>query len=77
MNWGLLVFVLVLVFAFRSSSALASAYGIAVTATMAITAVLAAIVVRRLWALSGPVDAGDMGPLVVIHFIFLGANLLK
>lgn len=76
-NWGLLIGVIILVLAFRSSSALASAYGIAVTATMAITAVLAAVVVRRLWHWNAGLTALIMVPLIVIHVIFLGANLLK
>jgi KUP system potassium uptake protein len=46
-NWGLLIGVLALVLLFKNSSSLASAYGIAVTATMFITAVLAWFVVRR------------------------------
>lgn len=49
MNWALLAGVVWLVTMFRSSSALASAYGIAVTATMAITTTLAFVVARRLW----------------------------
>lgn len=45
-NWLLLVAVVTLVLGFRSSSALASAYGFAVTGTMAMTTVLAAAVMR-------------------------------
>ncbi len=48
-NWTLLIAVTVLVLTFRSSSALASAYGIAVTLTMMIDTLLAYIVVRSLW----------------------------
>ena len=51
-NWTLLAAVLILVFAFRSSSALASAYGIAVTGTMVVTSLLAFTVFRRAWALA-------------------------
>ncbi|QCK88231.1 potassium transporter Kup [Phreatobacter aquaticus] len=76
-NWGILIGVLVLVLVFKNSSALASAYGIAVTATMAITAVLAYVVVRRLWKWNIMLALAILGPLIVIHFIFLGANLLK
>ncbi len=76
-NWSILICVLLLVLLFRNSSSLASAYGIAVTATMAVTAVLAYIVIRHLWQWSLLASWALMGPLIVIHFIFLGANLLK
>ena len=48
-NALLLVGVLFLVFMFRSSNALASAYGIAVTGTMVVTTMLAFVVVRKVW----------------------------
>ena len=48
-NWVLLVAVLLAVLGFESSSALASAYGIAVTITMLITTALTFFVVRYAW----------------------------
>ena len=48
-NWYLLLAVLFLTAAFKNSSALASAYGIAVTGTMVVTVVLATIVARYYW----------------------------
>jgi KUP system potassium uptake protein len=48
-NWGLLLAIIVLVVGFRSSDALAAAYGIAVTGTMLITTLLAVVVARRIW----------------------------
>ncbi|KAF7600087.1 MAG: potassium transporter Kup [Candidatus Dactylopiibacterium carminicum] len=48
-NWALLVAVVAVVLGFRSSSNLASAYGIAVTLTMLIDTLLAFVVVRHLW----------------------------
>jgi KUP system potassium uptake protein len=48
-NWSLLAAVVLLVLTFRTSSNLASAYGIAVTGTMFITTVMLAVVLRRLW----------------------------
>ncbi|KAF0121776.1 MAG: KUP system potassium uptake protein, partial [Xanthobacteraceae bacterium] len=66
-----------LVLLFKNSSSLASAYGIAVTATMFITAVLAWFVVRRLWKWNIVLALAIMAPLIIIHFIFFGANLLK
>ena len=46
-NWLLLAGVLILVVQFRTSSAMAAAYGIAVTGTMVVTTCLAYIVVRH------------------------------
>jgi KUP system potassium uptake protein len=48
-NWFLLAAVVLLVLMFKSSSNLASAYGIAVTGTMFITTVMLGVVLRRLW----------------------------
>ncbi len=48
-NWLLAIATITLVLTFQSSSALAAAYGIAVTATMAITTLLAYVVARQVW----------------------------
>jgi len=48
-NWSMMVIVIGLVLAFRSSSALATAYGISVSATMLIDTLLLALVARALW----------------------------
>ena len=48
-NTLLLVGVLLLVLLFRSSSALASAYGIAVTGTMVVTGMMAFVVIWKVW----------------------------
>ena len=57
-NWALLAGVVAVVLHFGSSSALAGAYGIAVTLTMMITTVLTYFVVRGGWALPGPMAIG-------------------
>ena len=57
-NWALLAGVVAAVLHFGSSSALAGAYGIAVTLTMMITTVLTYFVVRAGWGLPGPVAIG-------------------
>ncbi len=57
-NWALLAGVVVAVLHFGSSSALAGAYGIAVTLTMMITTVLTYFVVRAGWGMSGAAAAG-------------------
>jgi len=76
-NWMLLVGVMVLVFAFGSSGALANAYGIAVTGTMVITSLLAFVVFWRAWGWSPWLCAAVVAPLMAIELVFLGANLMK
>jgi KUP system potassium uptake protein len=76
-NSLLLVGVLLLVVMFRSSSALASAYGIAVTGTMVVTAMMAFAVIWRGWKWSLPAAAALMAPFLVVDLTFLTANLLK
>ena len=76
-NTLLLVGVLLLVALFRSSSALASAYGIAVTGTMVVTALMAIVVVWRVWNWPLTAALALMLPFVFIDFTFLAANLLK
>src|SRR6185437_16180035 len=73
----LLFGVLLLVALFRSSSALASAYGIAVTGTMVVTGMMAFIVIWRIWRWSAVAAAALMLPFLVIDMTFLSANLLK
>jgi KUP system potassium uptake protein len=76
-NWFLLIGVLLLVALFRSSSALASAYGIAVTGTMVVTGVMALVVIWKVWNWSWIAAAALMLPFIFIDLTFLGANLLK
>ncbi|KQZ01379.1 potassium transport protein Kup [Pseudolabrys sp. Root1462] len=76
-NLLLLVGVLLLVALFRSSSALASAYGIAVTGTMVVTALMAIVVIRKVWRWPLIGALGLMLPFLFIDLTFLAANLLK
>jgi KUP system potassium uptake protein len=76
-NLLLLIGVLLLVVLFRSSSALASAYGIAVTGTMVVTALMAFVVVRKVWRWSALAAAALLVPLIALDLTFLSANLLK
>jgi KUP system potassium uptake protein len=76
-NLLLLLGVLLLVGLFRSSSALAGAYGIAVTGTMVVTAMLAFIVVWKVWNWSVWTAAALIAPFLLIDATFLAANLLK
>ena len=76
-NTLLLVGVLLLVALFRSSSALASAYGIAVTGTMVVTAMMAIVVIWRVWHWRLIWALALMLPFLFIDFTFLAANMLK
>jgi KUP system potassium uptake protein len=76
-NWMLLVGVLLVVFAFRSSSNLASAYGVSVTAAMVIDTLLAFFVVWRYWKWPLWQTALTMIPLLFLEQVFLTANFLK
>ncbi len=76
-NWALLVFVLLAVFLFKSSSNLTAAYGVAVTLDMTITTVMTFFVIRFGWKypLIGSLAATLF--FFVIDATFLGSNLLK
>ncbi|HWP14755.1 MAG TPA: KUP/HAK/KT family potassium transporter, partial [Xanthobacteraceae bacterium] len=76
-NTALLAGVLLLVLMFRTSSALASAYGIAVTTTMVVDGVLGFVVIWKLWKWKWWTAALLIVPLVVVDATFLSANLLK
>jgi KUP system potassium uptake protein len=76
-NWVLLAGTLFLVFEFGTSSALAAAYGIAVTGTMFITTILTYIVIVKRWGWSKRFAVPIAVFFLVIDCAFLGANLLK
>jgi KUP system potassium uptake protein len=76
-NWTLLVAVVLLVLGFGSSDRLAAAYGIAVSGTMAITTVLAFVVVRSLWQWSWPRTIAVLSVFAVIDLAFVSANFIK
>jgi KUP system potassium uptake protein len=76
-NALLLFGVLMLVALFRSSSALASAYGIAVSGTMVVTGMMAIVVVWKVWRWSPLAAIALIAPFLCIDLIFLSANMLK
>ena len=76
-NLFLLIGVLLLVALFRSSGALASAYGIAVSGTMVVTGAMAIIVVWKVWRWSPVAAVVLIGPFMLIDLTFFSANLLK
>ena len=76
-NWLLLVSVLTLVLAFRSSAALAYAYGTAVTGTITITTLLFFYYARHQWRTPLWIVLAGGGVLIAIDLLFLAANLTK
>jgi len=76
-NTLLLIAVVLLVMVFRSSSALASAYGISVTGTMVVTAMMGFVVVWKVWRWSAIAGAALIAPFLLLDLTFLCANLLK
>jgi KUP system potassium uptake protein len=76
-NTILLLGVLLLVTQFRSSSALAEAYGVAVSGTMVVTTLMAMVVIWKSWKWTLWATAALMVPFLLIDTTFLSANLLK
>jgi len=76
-NWALLVSVLTLVVTFRSSTALAYAYGTAVTGTITITTLLFFYVAWRSWHRPPWLVATGAAFLLSVDLLFLAANLTK
>lgn len=76
-NWFLLFGVVLLVGIFHTSSALATAYGIAVTGTMLMTTLMAFVVIRRVWKWHWLAVLALLVPIAMIDAIFLGTNLFK
>jgi KUP system potassium uptake protein len=76
-NWGIFVAVVALVVGFGSAEHLASAYGIAVTGTLAIDTVLFFVVVRALWKKPVWVVVLGAAAFLTVDLTFFGANLPK
>jgi len=76
-NWMLLIAVVAAVLGFGSSTALGSAYGIAVTGTMLITTLLTFFVVRYAWHYNWLLCVFATVFFFVIDSMFFSANLLK
>ncbi|HRK64146.1 MAG TPA: potassium transporter Kup [Terricaulis sp.] len=76
-NWLLLAGVLVLAIGFGSSSALAAAYGIAITGVMIMSSCLAFIILWRLWKWPAPLAALALIPFLMLESVFMASNLTK
>jgi KUP system potassium uptake protein len=76
-NWALMISTILIVVGFGSSTALAAAYGIAVTLTMVITTALLLVVAIERWGWPPAVAYLVTGIFLVIDLAFFGANALK
>ena len=76
-NWTVMIAVLLAVLGFGSSSALASAYGIAVTVTMFITTLLTFFVVRHAWGYPLPLALAATGLFLVVDAVLVASCSLK
>ncbi|MBP6719181.1 MAG: potassium transporter Kup [Rhodoferax sp.] len=76
-NWGLFVAIVLAVVMFRSSSNLASAYGIAVTLDMLITTVLTFFVIRYNWKYPLLLCIGATALFFVVDLAFFASNMRK
>lgn len=76
-NWALMLSTIAIVIGFGSSTSLAAAYGIAVTMTMVITAVLLHVVATERWHWPPIAAYSVTGIFLTIDLAFFGANALK
>lgn len=77
MNWSLMLCAILLVVTFKSSTNLASAYGMAVTGIMVITTILIAHLAKNTWNWSWGRMFLVFGTLGLVDLSFFGVNLLK
>jgi KUP system potassium uptake protein len=76
-NWALMFCTIAIVLGFRTSAALAATYGIAVTITMVITAILLHVVMTERWKWPLGLAIAITATFLTIDLALMGANLLK
>jgi KUP system potassium uptake protein len=76
-NWALMIACIALVIGFGSSARLAAAYGLAVTSTMVITAILFYFVLRERFGWAKYAALALCGGFLIVDASYLGANLFK
>src|SRR5581483_9204127 len=76
-NWMQLAGVVVLVMAFKSSTNLAAAYGIAVTGTMLVDSILVSSLALRVWKWGWPVSILVLGSFMAVDATLMSANMVK
>ena len=77
LNWMLLAGVLALTLAFNSSTRLAAAYGISITAEMLMSTCMMFIVIWKLWKRPLWLSIAIVIPFAIIEMIFLASNLQR
>ncbi|HZT61919.1 MAG TPA: potassium transporter Kup [Burkholderiales bacterium] len=76
-NWTMLVLVVLLVLEFKSSSAIASAYGVAVSGTMVLTTVLIGVVAYMSRSRARPYVLAAIAAIGAVELVFFAANAMK
>jgi KUP system potassium uptake protein len=76
-NWAMLVLVVLIVLEFRSSGAIASAYGVAVSGTMVLTTVLIGVVTFMARSRARPYLLAAIAAIGVAELVFFAANAMK
>jgi KUP system potassium uptake protein len=76
-NWGLMLMTCALIFGFRSSSAIAGAYGVALSMLMTLTTIMFYVMSREVWGWSALKAGLIAGAFLAIDLPFLAANALK
>jgi KUP system potassium uptake protein len=76
-NWLLMLAVIILVLEFKSSTALAAAYGLAVTGTMITTTILAFIVIKKLWRWNQTTSNTFLAAFLTLDILYFLANCEK
>jgi KUP system potassium uptake protein len=76
-NWGLMLLTCVLVLGFETSSHLAGAYGVALSALMLITTLMFYVMSREVWRWSFARAAAVAGLFLCVDLPFFAANSLK
>jgi KUP system potassium uptake protein len=76
-NWTMLVLVILVVLGFQSSSAIASAYGIAVSGTMVLTTALVAVVALSRPSRANPLLLAGLALVGLVEIVFFAANATK
>ena len=76
-NWILMIGVMAVVLIFQSSSALAEAYGVAITIDFVITTILASFVFTQIWRWHWIKTLAVVMLFLIVDLIFFGANIIK
>ena len=76
-NWILMIGVMAVVLIFQSSSALAGAYGVAITIDFVITTILASFVFTQIWRWHWIKTLTVVMLFLIVDLIFFGANIIK